>query len=128
MPHLSSETVTDLIEDAWARAIEAAPCIAEPDFEKQDIAKTLIRSVILRWADQNMPAGAGNATHLVAGPYQMSIETPQRTGFRLSLGETVDFRKLCQKPGTPFTLHTEADDATPEPHIADPLVGTRRAF
>ena len=110
LPHLAPETITDLIEDAWARATECAPCILQPEFssEKQDLTKTLLRAVILRWADQNMPPNS-DATHKVAGPYQMTVEAPQRKGFRLSLGETVDFAKLCRKPGAPFTIHTDPD-------------------
>lgn len=117
LPHLPSETVNDLIEDAWARAVEAAPCIAQAEFpvDKAPLVKALLRAVILRWADQNLLPDQGKGVHKVAGPYQMSVETPQRRGFRLDLGETVDFRKLCLKPGRPFTIDTLTDDGLKPP-------------
>ncbi|UNY41934.1 hypothetical protein [Mycobacterium phage Maco6] len=119
LPHLPADTVKDLIEDAWARAIEAAPCIAQDEFpdEKAPLVKALLRAVILRWADQNMPPDSGKGTHKVAGPYQMSVEQPQRKGFRLDLGETVDFRKLCLKPGRPFTIDTLPADFEVKPPL-----------
>ena len=119
LPHLSTDTVKDLVEDAWTRAVEAAPCILSSDFptEKVPLVKTLLRAVILRWAEENMPAGAEKGTHKVAGPYQMSVEAPKKSGFRLSVGETVDFRKLCLKPGRPFSIDTIPDDWDAKPPL-----------
>lgn len=115
LPHVSSETITDLVQDSWARATEVAPCILSDEFpsEKEPLVKTLLRALILRWADQNGLTPDSNTTHRVAGPYQMTVEAPQRKGFRLSLGETVDFTKLCQKRGRPFTIHTDVDVDAP---------------
>ncbi|WP_457171553.1 hypothetical protein [Mycobacteroides abscessus] len=115
LPNIPPTTITDFAEDAWARATEAAPCLAADDFpsEKQDLVKTLLRAVILRWAQDNIPQSDSSATTRVAGPYQMTVEAPQRKGFRLTLGETVDFTKLCQKPGTPFTIHTDIETDEP---------------
>ena len=120
LPHLSVDTVKDLVEDAWARALEAAPCIATPEFpaEKAPLVKALLRAVILRWADQNMPPGSEKGTvHRQAGPYQQTVEAPQKKGYKLDLGETVDFRKLCMKPGRPFTIDTLPDDWDAKPPL-----------
>lgn len=64
-----------------------------------------------------MPEGGTGATAKVAGPYQMSVEAPQRKGFRLALGETVDFRKLCTKPNAPFTIDTAPEDTIPDSDV-----------
>lgn len=42
-----------------------------------------------------------------------------RKGFRLTLGETVDFTKLCQKLGRPFTIHTDPDSEPASQDVND---------
>ena len=108
------ETVMDYIEDAWARAVENAPCIASDSFppenqpEKALFLVTVLRGIILRWHELSTQGITG----AMAGPYQVQFGAPTRKGYNLIPAEVVDLQKLCRKKGRPFSVDTMPDDVT----------------
>lgn len=110
------DTIQDYIEDAWARAISIAPCIALDSFppsdkpEKEDLLKAILRSIILRWNEAS--AGGVTGKTQMAGPYQQALQFDARPkrGLTLINAEIVDLQRLCLKKGRPFTFDTMPDD------------------
>ena len=110
------DTIQDYIEDAWARAISIAPCIALDSFppsdkpEKEDLLKAILRSIILRWNEASAGGVAGKTQ--MAGPYQQALQFDARPkrGLTLINAEIVDLQRLCLKKGRPFTFDTMPDD------------------
>ena len=111
---VSSATLQDYIDDAWARALSIAPCIGLPSFE-EDSAKVsqlvaILRAIILRWHETQSGALTGKTQ--MAGPYQQSIQMDSRPrrGFSLLQIETLDLQRLCARPGRAFSFGTVPED------------------
>jgi hypothetical protein len=115
LPGVPPETIEDYVTDAWAKATMVAPCIASDTFpdaehpEKAAQATAILRSIILRWAENK----SGAVTAKVAGPYQLSLDQRPTRGFSLLPAEEVDLRKLCAKGSTPWSFDTTPDDFRP---------------
>lgn len=116
---VAADTVQDYIEDAWAYATSAAPCIALDSFPKtgEEAQKTaelkaILRSIILRWHDAQSGAVTGKSQ--MAGPFQQNIQLDQRPrrGYTLQPSEIIDLQRLCMKKGRPFSFDTMPDDPT----------------
>lgn len=120
-PAVPDETVTDYVEDAWARAISIAPCIAEDTFpsEKEPEVKAVLRGIILRWHEAQ--AGGLTGKTQSAGPYQQSLQLDARPkrGYTLQPSEIIDLQRLCLRKGRPFSIDTIPDDTT----VGVPLYG-----
>lgn len=90
VPDLDADRATAMIQDALALAERAAPCIADPEFEYPAAAKAVLRSAILRWADQ----GSGSGPALVAGVFGATPQSqPRRNLFFPS--EISQLQALC---------------------------------
>lgn len=85
------------LDDVWAQAVDAAPCLAEDAFppEKQAVARSILRQAVLRW----WRAGEGGVTteQQTAGPFSQSTtyERTVRGEGRLFDGEIRRLQKLC---------------------------------
>jgi len=120
---VSSETVDDYIEDAWARAVAIVPVIAEETFptkpEKAAQIKAILRGVILRWHDAQSGAITGRTQS--AGPYAQGLQfdTRPKRGYTLMPSEVVDLQRACKTKGAMFTVSTMPDSAGPPQHFGN---------
>lgn len=101
---VEEDTIRDYVEDAWARALEAAPCIGGDDFpqEKENLVKAILRSIILRWHDN----ATGVTTGKMAGPYQVQLSAPVKKGYYLQPAEILDLQRLCANESAAFSFST----------------------
>ena len=90
----SHELAATMVAGANARAFRVAPCLAEPDGEASRAeAKLILIGAVQRWAE----AGSGAVAQASAGPFQLSTDTRQRTGFNLWPSEIEVLQDLCSK-------------------------------
>lgn len=88
------ELAETLVAGANARALRVAPCLAEPDSASaRSEAKLILVGAVQRWAE----AGSGAVAQASAGPFQLSTDTRQRTGFNLWPSEIEVLQDLCSK-------------------------------
>lgn len=90
-----------MIEDAEAQAIDAAPCLVDPDdptapngtlsAAKLALVKSILRSALLRWND----AGTGATQQQVAGPFSHTIDTKQPRRSMFWPSELDQLRGVC---------------------------------
>ncbi len=108
----SHELVGVMVAGANARALRVAPCLAEPEHQAaRTEAKLVLIGAIQRWAQ----AGSGAIQSATAGPFQMSTDTRQRTGFNLWPSEIGVLQQLCPRTtGHAFTIHTEPTTEHPK--------------
>lgn len=120
LPGVPVETIQDYVADAWAKAMQVAPCIKAMEFpeEKVPLVKAIIRGIILRWNE----AQGGAATAKMAGPYQVQLDSRPKRGFVLQPSEIVDLGKLCKRAGRPFTVDTIPDEFKTFPPLAGVVV------
>ncbi|SII00224.1 hypothetical protein [Mycobacteroides abscessus] len=104
-------TITDYVTDVWARAVEAAPQIVgfDDDSDEAKAVKAILRSVILRWHDQH---GAGVATGLSAGPYQVHMAPQPVRGYTLNAAEILDLQGVGQSEGGVWSFSTTPPEPT----------------
>ena len=88
------ELAETLVAGANARALRVAPCLAEPEsVAARSEAKLILVGAVQRWAE----AGSGAVAQASAGPFQLSTDTRQRTGFNLWPSEIEVLQDLCSK-------------------------------
>ena len=88
------ELAETLVAGANARAPRVAPCLAEPEsVSARSEAKLILVGAVQRWAE----AGSGAVAQASAGPFQLSTDTRQRTGFNLWPSEIEVLQDLCSK-------------------------------
>lgn len=96
----SAELVADMVAGANAKASRVAPCLgwtgtpAEQPAPTADMlaeAKLVLLGAVKRWAE----AGSGALQSQTAGPYGMTVDTRQRTGFNLWPSEITDLQAIC---------------------------------
>ena len=86
------ELAETLVAGANARALRVAPCLAEPEsVSARSEAKLILVGAVQRWAE----AGSGAVAQASAGPFQLSTDTRQRTGFNLWPSEIEVLQDLC---------------------------------
>ena len=116
-----------MIEDVEARARQAAPCIATPEFlddaDRMAAVRSVVRQAVLRWND----AGTGVFTQLGAGPYQASSDNRQERKALLWPSEIADLRVICaafsgDTAAGAFELDTLPKRLTPEPPLGVTMV------
>lgn len=96
-PGIDQAKAEQMIADAEALAMLAAPCLKEPAFQADEAyrgaVKAVLRSAILRWND----SGTGAITHAGAGQFQVTTDTrtPRRSMFWPS--EIEQLRALCSQ-------------------------------
>lgn len=96
----SHELVDAMVAGANAKASRVAPCLvtaveADPKTPEQvaalDEARLILVGAVQRWSQ----AGSGAFTQQTAGPYNVSTDTRQRTGFNLWPSEISDLQAVC---------------------------------
>lgn len=85
-----------MVDGANAKAARVAPCLAAadpgPSAGQLDEAALILIGAVTRWSQ----AGAGAVQQQTAGPYSMSVDTRQRTGFNLWPSEIADLQAICK--------------------------------
>lgn len=96
----SAELVEAMVDGANAKASRVAPCLTwdgsdedepEPSEDQLAEARLILIGAIKRWAE----AGSGAFTQQAAGPFSVSTDTRQRTGYNLWPSEITDLQGIC---------------------------------
>lgn len=91
----SAEMIADMVDGANARASRVAPCLADtttpPTSDQLAEAKLVLLGAVKRWAE----AGSGALQSQTAGPFGMTVDTRQRTGFNLWPSEIQELQAIC---------------------------------
>lgn len=86
------ELAATMVAGANARAFRVAPCLAEPESAgARAEAKLILVGAVQRWSE----AGSGAIAQTSAGPFSLSTDTRQRTGFNLWPSEIEVLQDLC---------------------------------
>ncbi len=89
------EMVLTLVAGANAKASRVAPCLVSIDPPPSDDqiaeARMVLIGAVKRWSE----AGAGSLQSQTAGPYGMTLDTRQRTGYNLWPSEITDLQAIC---------------------------------
>src|SRR5690606_11439660 len=89
----SAELIEVMVAGANAKALRVAPCLASAPTEDQIAeAKLILIGAVKRWVE----AGAGAFTQQTAGPYSVTTDTRQRSGFNLWPSEIEALQALCR--------------------------------
>ena len=84
------------VDGANARASRVAPCLSDPDQEPTPgqlaEAKLILIGAVIRWSQ----AGSGAFQSQTAGPYGMTLDTRQRSGFNLWPSEITQLQDICK--------------------------------
>lgn len=91
----SAELIELMVAGANARAARVAPCLVDtetvPTEDQLAEAKLVLVGAVRRWVD----AGAGALQSQNAGPFGMTVDTRQRTGYNLWPSEIADLQAIC---------------------------------
>ncbi len=89
----SAEMVGVLVAGANARALRVAPCLADdPSEPLLDEARLILIGAVKRWCE----AGSGALQQQAAGPFSVTTDTRQRTGYNLWPSEISALVDLCR--------------------------------
>ena len=90
------EMVADMVAGANARAARVAPCLVSedpvPSPDQIAEARLVLLGAVKRWAE----AGSGAFSQQTAGPFSVSTDTRQRSGFNLWPSEIADLQEICK--------------------------------
>ncbi|MEU7677875.1 N,N-dimethylformamidase beta subunit family domain-containing protein [Micromonospora taraxaci] len=103
----SADLVDAMVAGANAKALRVAPCLAStdpaPSAGQLAEAKLILLGAVKRWIE----AGAGAFQQQTAGPYSVTTDTRQRSGFNLWPSEIEALQALCRTSGpSAFTVDT----------------------
>lgn len=91
----SAESVDMLVAGANAKASRVAPCLADtttpPSEDQLAEAKLVLVGAVKRWIE----AGAGSLQSQQAGPFGVTVDTRQRTGYNLWPSEIEALQQIC---------------------------------
>jgi len=91
----NAELIDVMIAGANAKASRVAPCLvstdAAPTADQIAEAKMVLIGAVKRWSE----AGAGSIQSQNAGPFGMTVDTRQRTGYNLWPSEITDLQAIC---------------------------------
>lgn len=100
------QTVVDGLN---AKALRVAPCLADTEDEAAIAeARLVLWGTLKRWAE----AGAGAFSQQTAGPFSVSTDTRQRTGYALWPSEVTALQDVCATGGSSskaFEVDTSPD-------------------
>ena len=109
---IEATKVTQMIEDAEAMAVLAAPCLAdlEQNDPKRAAVKAILRRAILRWND----AGTGVRQQFMAGPFsQMNMSGTNASRNLFWPSEVEQLQGLCRSGSNKaFVVDTVPADTT----------------
>lgn len=112
----SAELVQVMVDGANAKASRVAPCLASEDPVPTDDqlaeAKLVLIGAVKRWSE----TGAGAYQSQQAGPFGVTVDTRQRTGFNLWPSEIEGLQEICREAGAgnsgrAFEVDTMPSDA-----------------
>lgn len=90
-----AEMIDVMVAGANAKAARVAPCLVSttpaPTADQIAEARLVLLGAVKRWAD----AGAGALQSQTAGPFGMTVDTRQRTGYALWPSEITDLQAIC---------------------------------
>ncbi len=96
----SAELVETMVAGANAKALRVAPCLSSSDPAPTDDqlaeAKLVLIGAVKRWAE----AGSGAVQQQTAGPFSVSTDTRQRTGYNLWPSEIEGLQEICREIGS----------------------------
>lgn len=92
----SKDLVAEMVAGANAKASRVAPCLDSTDPPPSDgqlaEAKLILLGAVKRWTE----AGSGAFQQQTAGPFSMSTDTRQRSGYNLWPSEIEALQALCR--------------------------------
>lgn len=114
----SAELVEVMVDAANAKASRVAPCLVAtdpiPTVGQFAEAKLVLIGAVKRWVE----SGSGAFTQQSAGPFSVSTDTRQRSGFNLWPSEITNLQDICKTgsegresfsldtaPGSPLAVH-----------------------
>jgi hypothetical protein len=95
------EMVADMVAGANAKALRVAPCLGwdgsvtdqpAPSADQIAEARLILLGAVKRWAE----AGSGALQAQQAGPFGVTVDTRQRTGFNLWPSEITGLQDICK--------------------------------
>lgn len=93
-----TERVTELLVDATALAVLAAPCLASPNFPEAKAAAA--RAIVAQAVMRAMRAGGGEVQTQSAGPFSVTLDTRTRDGWAvLTRIDRDQLAALCPRRG-----------------------------
>ncbi|MBM0203192.1 hypothetical protein JNW90_09155 [Micromonospora sp. STR1s_5] len=104
----SAELIAAMVAGANAKASRVAPCLAStdplPTADQLAEAKLILIGAVKRWSE----AGSGAFQQQTAGPYSVTTDTRQRSGFNLWPSEIEALQALCRTsgPASAFSVDT----------------------
>ena len=106
----SHELIDVMVEGVNAKAERVAPCLVGTDVVSSVLAEArlILIGAVRRWVE----AGAGAFSQQTAGPWSVSTDTRQRTGFNLWPSEIAALQELCSSggDGAAFTVDMTGSD------------------
>jgi hypothetical protein len=109
----SAEMVDVMVAGANAQASRVAPCLADtvtvPTQDQLAEAMLVLVGAVKRWTE----SGAGAFQQQTAGPFGVTVDTRQRTGYRLWPSEIAQLQEICRalSEGKAFEVDTAPTDA-----------------
>lgn len=93
----TAELVETMVEAANAKAARVAPCLSIaseplPTFDQLAEAKLVLIGAVKRWVE----SGSGAFTQQTAGPFSVSTDTRQRSGYNLWPSEITTLQEICK--------------------------------
>jgi len=97
----AAELVDVMVAGANAKASRVAPCLTwtgtpttepAPSADQLAEAKLILIGAVKRWAE----AGSGALQSQTAGPFGVTVDNRQRTGFNLWPSEITDLQNICK--------------------------------
>lgn len=92
----TAELVQAMVDGANAKAARVAPCLVasgetSPTDDQLAEARLVLIGAVRRWAD----AGSGAFQQQTAGPFGVTVDTRQRTGYNLWPSEIESLQDIC---------------------------------
>lgn len=119
----TAESVDMLVAGANAKASRVAPCLAwdgtvadqpAPTEDQLAEARMVLVGAVKRWAE----AGAGSLQSQTAGPFGVTVDTRQKTGYNLWPSEITELQAICSTGSVgrqAFSLDTASSTVTHMP-------------
>ena len=96
----ANESVELMVAGANAKASRVAPCLAStdpaPSADQLAEAKLVLVGAVRRWAE----TGSGAYQAQTAGPFGVTVDTRQKTGFNLWPSEIEGLQDICAAVGS----------------------------
>lgn len=109
----SHESVDLMVDGANAKASRVAPCLADadpaPTADQLAEAKLVLVGAVKRWAE----TGSGALQSQTAGPFGVTMDTRQRTGYNLWPSEIEGLQEICRATGSGGTGRAFEIDTMP---------------